>query len=169
MRLKSASAQSSDAFALRTSGTRTGSNAWPADEPETRLELRRVGVGFAQRRVGFRRGDPNQDRAGRDARAALHRRADDPAAGLGGDVSLLVGRERAGDPQEPIDGLAPDCRRPGSATGAGSGRAAALVRSPLHAAESSAAVAAPVSRSTRTLRIMTVVPRYDCIRMRARS
>src|SRR5690349_4721634 len=44
-----------------------------------------------------------------------------------------------------------------TATGAGSLAEAALVCSPLHAAESSAARAAPVSRGARNLRIMTRV------------
>ena len=77
-------------------------------EAEPRLELRGVGVRFAQRGVRFRGGDSDEHRAGRDAGAALHRRADDAAAGFGGDVGLLVGGERAGHAQETIDRLAFD-------------------------------------------------------------
>ena len=172
MRLKSASAQSSDAFAFSTSGTRTGSNGLPGRQPEPRLELRGVGLGLAQRRVRFGRRDADQHRARGDARAALHRRADHAAAGFGGDVGLLVGGERSGDAQEAIDRTrlstcatwTADGRRLGRSGGA---RAFAAARG----GEERRASAAAVNRRDRTLRIMTVVPRcrYECIRMRVRS
>src|SRR5262245_55438703 len=156
MRPKSASAQSSAAFAFSTSGTRAGSNAWPAERPSrasscaalasasrseasTSVADRRTSTAPAATRVPRSTGVPTMRPPTSAATSAFSSASSDP----------VTRRKRS------IDWLCTEATW--TATGAGSGGAAALVRSPLHAAEKSAARAAPASTGTRKLRIMTLV------------
>ena len=88
-------------------------------QPEPRLNLRRVRLGFLQLRRGLGRGDAGQQRTGLDARAALDRNRDHPAGGLGTDFGLFIGDQRAGDAEIAIDRPALDR---GDRDGHGGGR-----------------------------------------------
>ena len=78
----------------------------PGREPEARLDLPGVRLGFQQLRRSLRGGDPHQHGAGRDARAAFDWRRGDAAGELGADFGLLVGEQRASHAQVPFDGEA---------------------------------------------------------------
>src|SRR5215471_18382885 len=171
MRAKSASAQSSEAFAFRTSGTCAGSNPCPAVRPSRASSCAALACA---------------SRSDASASVADRRTSTAPAATF---VPRSTGVPTT---RPPISAATSACssaesepvtRRKRSmgcdltvaactATGAGSFGVAALVRSPLQAAERSADSAAPVSRGARNLRIMTrvltVVSRRCSRRPRAR-
>ena len=105
------------------------------DESEPRFDLRGVGFGLPQlRAVSVAEMRTSTAPCGH-ARAALDRRLDHAAGGLGADFGLLVGDERSRDAQKAIDRLAlrppPRGRRPARAPSA----LPPLVVLPLHAAE----------------------------------
>ena len=72
---------------------------------EPRFDLRGVGFGFFELRLGFRAGQPYQLGPFRDARAQLHRRRHDAPGSLGGDFGLLLGRQRSGRADKTCDRL----------------------------------------------------------------
>ena len=97
--------------AFITSGTRVGSNGWPGVSPRRAsicAALASASCSCADVSAGEMR---DEHRALRDARAALDRRLDDAAGGLGAHLGLFVGEQRAGDAQITIDRPAFDRRR----------------------------------------------------------
>src|SRR4051812_10845864 len=156
MRLKSASAKSSDAFALSTSGTRPASKPWLAARPRRASSCAAFASASrsdASASVADSRTStvPADTRVPRSTGVPITRPAVSAATSAfsSGEIEPVTRRYRS------IDWVCAWVTF--TATAAGSGGAAALVRSPLQAAEKSAAVATPASNETRSLRIMTLV------------
>ena len=105
MRLNSASAQSSDAFAFITSGTCMRIERLVGGEPEPRFDLRGVRLGLRSCASASVRGNADEHRAVRHARAALDRRRDHAAGRFRRDLRLFVGDQRSGHAQVAIDRL----------------------------------------------------------------
>ena len=100
----SASAKSSDALRVHHVGHALRIERLARREAEPRFDLRGVGFRFLQLRRRSRSAEIRTSSApGADARAAFDRRPDDAAGGLGADLRLFVGDQRAGDAQVAFD------------------------------------------------------------------
>ena len=76
-----------------------------AGDAQPRLDLRGVRLRLARLRFDFGGGDLDERVVGAHQAAALHRRGDDAPGDLGGDLGILLRRQRAAHANEPRDRL----------------------------------------------------------------